>query len=63
MSLATIQGKLSRTEMKNIMAGSGSCLSQYTYDCSVNPGNEQDRCCAGLHCVMNGTGTGTICMF
>jgi hypothetical protein len=25
MSLATIQGKLSRAEMKNIMAGSGTC--------------------------------------
>lgn len=25
MSLANIQGKLSRTEMKNIMAGSGGC--------------------------------------
>ena len=29
MSLATIQGKLSRAEMKNIMAGSGD-------NCSVN---------------------------
>ena len=27
MSLANIQGKLSRSEMKNIMAGSGSCYS------------------------------------
>jgi hypothetical protein len=27
MSLANIQGKLSRTEMKNIMAGSGRCDS------------------------------------
>lgn len=25
MNLATIQGKLSRTEMKRIMAGSGGC--------------------------------------
>lgn len=30
MSLANIQGKLSRTEMKNIMAGSASCS---TTDC------------------------------
>ena len=31
MSLANIQGKLSRNEMKNIMAGSGSCKN-----CHVN---------------------------
>lgn len=31
MSLANIQGKLSRTEMKKVMAGSGSCKS-----CSKN---------------------------
>jgi hypothetical protein len=40
MSLATIQGKLSRTEMKNIMAGSGSgggykCCWTGTTNCSV----------------------------
>jgi hypothetical protein len=55
MSLANIQGKLSRTEMKNIMAGSGGCsyghLSCGTDgDCgSVNAGS----CCAqsdGNHC-------------
>ena len=31
MSLATIQGKLSRIEMKNIMAGSGSGSGCPTY--------------------------------
>lgn len=30
MNLANIQGKLSRTEMKNIMAGSSTC----TYGCT-----------------------------
>lgn len=30
MSLANIQGKLSRTEMKNIMAGSGSAYCGQT---------------------------------
>lgn len=38
MSLANIQGKLSRTEMKNIMAGSGpgyyKCCWTGTSDCS-----------------------------
>ena len=37
MSLANIQGKLSRAEMKNIMAGSGSgtCGSGCNLSCSV----------------------------
>ena len=34
MSLANIQGKLSRTEMKNIMAGSGPS-GYYSGDCSL----------------------------
>ena len=36
MSLANIQGKLSRTEMKNIMAGSGGCS---TNACTVYTGS------------------------
>jgi len=66
MNFANIQGKLSRTEMKNIMAGvetvgGQDCLDKYSYDCSIT-GNTSDKCCTGLSCVMNGTGTGTICM-
>jgi hypothetical protein len=59
MSLANIQGKLSRAEMKNIMAGSGcgECLDEYSFDCSSNA-----VCCSGFSCVRNGTNTGTICM-
>jgi len=35
MSLDTIQGKLSRTEMKSIMAGSGPCgFGDYLYQCT-----------------------------
>ncbi len=45
MSLANIKGKLSRAEMKNIMAGSGNeykcCWDKYPNDCSV--------------CVVNGS--------
>jgi hypothetical protein len=65
MSLANIQGKMSRTEMKNIMAGSDGgwgCIEELKWDCSMNPGNNQDQCCPGLKCEINGTGTGTICM-
>lgn len=59
MSLANMQGKLSRAEMKNIMAGSGGgeCLDEYSVDCSSTA-----VCCSGLSCVRNGTNTGTICM-
>lgn len=58
MSLANIQGKLSRAEMKNIMAGSGTnCLGKYSYSC-----NGTLKCCAGLSCDTNATNTGTICM-
>jgi len=40
MSLANIQGKLSRAEMKNIMAGSGTCaLRQCNSDTDCCPDN------------------------
>lgn len=59
MSLANLKGKLSRTEMKNIMAGSGGggayCISEYGYNCG--PAN---LCCWTLECVSNGTNSGTI---
>lgn len=40
MSLANITGKLSRAEMKNIMAGSGAakCDSTCTGSCTVSSG-------------------------
>ena len=64
MSLANIQGKLNRTEMKSIMAGSGStgCLTKYGYDCVLNTNQPTQKCCTGLSCVRNGTNSGTICM-
>ena len=54
MSLANIQGKLSRSEMKNIMAGSGSGC--YTGDdCSL----KQSACVfAGLSGKARSTGAG-----
>lgn len=56
MSLANIQGKLSRTEMKNIMAGSGAFqCNGYLEKC--NQSNQ--LCCTdrGLKCnTTQGTG-------
>lgn len=60
MSLANIKGKLSRTEMKNIMAGSGGnseCITHCTYyqagcsaskdykACSTGSGIYDWKCC------------------
>lgn len=45
MSLANIQGKLSRAEMKEIMAGSGGCASSFEA-C----GSNGKVCCSGLEC-------------
>jgi len=57
MSLANIQGKLSRAEMKKIMAGSGGgfgCSQELDF-CGWNQGVEY-KCCTGapqLTCVNN----------
>jgi len=62
MSLANIQGKLSRTEMKNIMAGSGGgqgCLTEFSYDCGYPPSL---GCCSPNRCEANATNSGTICV-
>jgi hypothetical protein len=49
MSLAKIQGKPSRAEMKNIMAGSRSIDCKKEWDtCSAAQG---DKCCDGLVCA------------
>jgi hypothetical protein len=61
MSLANIQGKMSRAEMKNIMAGSGgACMTEYEYECGIV--RTPYPCCEGLVCVKNATNTGTLCM-
>lgn len=46
MSLGNIQGKFSRVEMKNIMAGTGGsgCVTTGT-SC-----NHNDKCCSGKSC-------------
>jgi hypothetical protein len=51
MSLANIQGKLSRAEMKNIMAGSGACPYGHL-SCSTNTdcGNINAGVCCGSGC-------------
>ncbi len=50
MSLANIQGKLSRAEMKNIMAGSGNCR-ELNQSCSTLL---HLNCCTGLTCTTQG---------
>ncbi len=49
MSLANIQGKLSRAEMKNIMAGREiiDCKNEWDACSTVNG----DKCCEGLVCA------------
>jgi hypothetical protein len=51
MSLAKIQGKLSRAEMKNIMASTNSfyCLKEWDA-CTTSNG---DKCCENLVCANN----------
>jgi hypothetical protein len=51
MSLATIQGKLSRQEMKSIMAGSGGCTATSTgyKKCCLSETNCSE-CLSGLTC-------------
>lgn len=46
MSLANIEGRLSRTEMKNIMAGSGGGQGA----CSVTCGTGYYACCCAGDC-------------
>jgi hypothetical protein len=46
MSLATIQGKLSRAEMKKIMAGSGS-----SNECNCNSADDCTNSTVGKRCM------------
>ncbi len=55
MSLANIQGKLSRAEMKNIMAGSGSGCRSGSCSLYVNGTTYHGFCSAEV--VHNGGGT------
>lgn len=53
MSLENIKGKLSRAEMKNIMAGSGDCQNKDQACSSILHVN----CCSGLTCTTEGCKT------
>ena len=54
MNLANIQGKLSRVEMKKIMAGSGkSCADACTQDAECNG----DNGCPSCKAILNYPGT------
>ncbi len=52
MSLANIKGKLSRTEMKNIMAGSGTDTSKCNAYCGSGSGVQ----CGGFCCTCENAG-------
>jgi hypothetical protein len=57
MSLANMQGKLSRAEMKNIMAGQNTVDSVELENCAVSCNSGYFACCngtAGCHCYVNG---------
>lgn len=56
MSLANIQGKLSRTEMKKVMAGSGTCPGCYKNRVLYSCGPDK----AGNPCANSWCGV-TIC--
>ncbi len=60
MSLANIQGKLSRAEMKNIMAGSGGGGggNQCNVYCGTGSGQSCDSTCPNCVDAGNGAGTG-----
>jgi len=57
MSLENIQGKLSRKEMRNIMAGSGDGSSCATYRC----GAENKSCCSAYD-ICSGPNKGDVCI-
>ncbi len=57
-----MKGKLSRAEMKMVMAGSEAetgCLTEFSYDCGYPPSL---GCCSPNRCEANATNTGTICV-
>ena len=56
MSLANIQGKLSRAEMKNIMAGSGAACLPVGDPCTGNV-----QCCSNVCSSSSGGTTGASC--
>ena len=53
MSLAKIQGKLSRAEMKNIMAGSADVCVKANKSCDPNG----VKCCSTISCVQGSSGS------
>lgn len=59
MSLANMQGKLSRTEMKNIMAGSGSGACFVRVSCGGG-GTCMDPATTGGHCCCSVDGPGGV---
>lgn len=63
MSLANIQGKLNRTEMKKIMAGSGTLCGNYNDPCYTLATWGTYSCCASLGCYATGGETTGFCTY
>ena len=67
MSLANIKGKLSRKEMKTIMAGSGSEVAVLVVSCSsMQKTSKSSDCCSGMAVQGNyppcGGDRGLVCL-
>ncbi len=65
MSLANVQGKLSRNEMKNIMAGDapggGTCAAPCNMSCFVQCGGQSTPGECGVNQVSGKCGCSAVC--
>ena len=65
MSLANVPGKLSRAEMKNVMAGTSNVDSIDGDDAKCKKRDEKcsatEKCCSGLECMSECPTSGSTC--
>ncbi len=61
ISLASIQGKLTRVEMKNIMAGYVPPVDDGCVACGETCYLDKAKCCPGADCMEKGPEQGHIC--
>lgn len=60
LSLANVPGKLSRAEMKNIMAGD-EMLDDATCKKKDEKCSKTEKCCSGLECMSECPTSGATC--